>query len=141
MIDLNYRKRKTPTKKKRKQPKRLQKSSPYFTPKEFSDSKESNDDGVLIMDKQLQGSEEVAATKAIDQCEVKESIEPQDLSACDDQERGKCIDVAISSSRHRHILYPDFSPPQSPYGLVQEQLYKEPWKLLVATIFLNKTTG
>lgn len=43
--------------------------------------------------------------------------------------------------RHRHLLYPHFSPPQSPFGLVQEQLYNEPWKLLVATIFLNKTTG
>lgn len=43
--------------------------------------------------------------------------------------------------RHRHLLYPDFHPPASPFHLVQEQLYKEPWKLLVATIFLNKTTG
>ncbi len=43
--------------------------------------------------------------------------------------------------RHRHLLYPDFHPPPSPFSLVQEQLYKEPWKLLVATIFLNRTTG
>jgi hypothetical protein len=42
---------------------------------------------------------------------------------------------------HRHLLYPDFRPPASPFQLVQEQLYKEPWKLLVATIFLNKTSG
>ncbi|EEC12860.1 conserved hypothetical protein [Ixodes scapularis] len=32
-------------------------------------------------------------------------------------------------------------PPKSPYGLVQESLYHDPWKLLVATIFLNRTTG
>ena len=42
---------------------------------------------------------------------------------------------------HRHLKFPDFVPPKSPYSLVQEQLYKEPWKLLVATIFLNRTTG
>lgn len=42
---------------------------------------------------------------------------------------------------HRHLKFPDFVPPNSPYNLVQEQLYKEPWKLLVATIFLNRTTG
>ena len=42
---------------------------------------------------------------------------------------------------HRHLKFPDFVPPKSPYNLVQEQLYKEPWKLLVATIFLNRTTG
>ena len=41
----------------------------------------------------------------------------------------------------RHLDYPDFVPPSSPYDLVQEQLYGEPWKLLIATIFLNRTTG
>ena len=41
----------------------------------------------------------------------------------------------------RHLAYPDFVPPSSPYDLVQEQLYREPWKLLIATIFLNRTTG
>ena len=41
----------------------------------------------------------------------------------------------------RHLDFPDFAPPSSPYGLVQEQLYSEPWKLLIATIFLNRTTG
>ena len=41
----------------------------------------------------------------------------------------------------RHLDFPDFAPPSSPYGLVQEQLYSEPWKLLVATIFLNRTAG
>ncbi|XP_066932312.1 uncharacterized protein [Clytia hemisphaerica] len=34
-----------------------------------------------------------------------------------------------------------FVPPQSPYSLVQENLYQKPWQLLIATIFLNKTTG
>ena len=43
--------------------------------------------------------------------------------------------------RPRHLDYPDFVPPSSPYGLVQEQLYNDPWKLLIATIFLNRTTG
>jgi methyl-CpG-binding domain protein 4 len=32
-------------------------------------------------------------------------------------------------------------PPKSPYNLIQESLYQEPWKLLVATIFLNRTSG
>ncbi|XP_013386004.1 serine/arginine repetitive matrix protein 1 [Lingula anatina] len=34
-----------------------------------------------------------------------------------------------------------WTPPRSPYNLVQESLFHDPWKLLVATIFLNKTTG
>ena len=41
----------------------------------------------------------------------------------------------------RHLDYPDFVPPSSPYGLVQEKLYQDPWKLLIATIFLNRTNG
>ena len=36
---------------------------------------------------------------------------------------------------------PSWYPPSSPFSLVQEQLYEEPWKLLIATIFLNRTTG
>ncbi|KAI7797517.1 methyl-CpG-binding domain protein 4 [Triplophysa rosa] len=34
-----------------------------------------------------------------------------------------------------------WTPPRSPYHLVQETLFHDPWKLLVATIFLNKTSG
>lgn len=43
---------------------------------------------------------------------------------------------------HRDARVPlTWDPPRSPYRLVQEYLYKDPWKLLVSTIFLNKTTG
>ena len=49
--------------------------------------------------------------------------------------------LAFKVKRHRHLLYPHFKPAPSPIGLVQEQLYDNPWKLLVATIFLNRTTG
>ncbi|XP_030641127.1 methyl-CpG-binding domain protein 4 [Chanos chanos] len=34
-----------------------------------------------------------------------------------------------------------WTPPRSPFNLVQETLFHNPWKLLVATIFLNKTSG
>ena len=47
----------------------------------------------------------------------------------------------IKRKRHKHLDYPDFVPPKSPHDLVQEQLHTDPWKLLVATIFLNRTTG
>jgi len=39
---------------------------------------------------------------------------------------------------HQTIVY---KPPKSPHNLVQEELYSNPWQLLVATIFLNRTTG
>lgn len=32
-------------------------------------------------------------------------------------------------------------PPRSPYCLIQEDLYSDPWQLLIATIFLTKTAA
>ncbi|KFM64166.1 Methyl-CpG-binding domain protein 4, partial [Stegodyphus mimosarum] len=32
-------------------------------------------------------------------------------------------------------------PPRSPFNLIQEDLYHDPWKMLIATICLQKTTG
>ena len=32
-------------------------------------------------------------------------------------------------------------PPKSPLNLIQESLFHDPWKLLIATIFLNRTSG
>ena len=36
---------------------------------------------------------------------------------------------------------PSWHPPVSPFHLVEECLYADPWRLLVACIFLNKTTA
>ncbi|CAI2170477.1 6273_t:CDS:2 [Funneliformis geosporum] len=36
---------------------------------------------------------------------------------------------------------PKFIPMSSPFNLVQETLYYDPWKLLIATMFLNRTRG
>ncbi|KAJ0036645.1 hypothetical protein NQD34_005322 [Periophthalmus magnuspinnatus] len=38
-------------------------------------------------------------------------------------------------------VFKKWTPPRSPFNLVQETLFHDPWKLLVATIFLNKTSG
>lgn len=34
-----------------------------------------------------------------------------------------------------------WTPPVSPYGLIEEYLYDDPWKLLVACMLLNVTAG
>ncbi|XP_060912890.1 methyl-CpG-binding domain protein 4 [Labrus mixtus] len=54
----------------------------------------------------------------------------------------------FSRNPHRDCLSPPrrkafkkWTPPRSPYNLIQETLFHNPWKLLVATIFLNKTSG
>ncbi|KAL1140653.1 hypothetical protein AAG570_000583 [Ranatra chinensis] len=36
---------------------------------------------------------------------------------------------------------PNWIPPRSPYALIQEDLYSNPWQLLIATVFLTKTTA
>jgi len=41
----------------------------------------------------------------------------------------------------RHLLYPHYTPPPSPFNLIQEELHSDPWKVLVSTIFLNRTAG
>ena len=33
----------------------------------------------------------------------------------------------------------DWYPPKSPYGLIQEQLWEDPWKIFVVCIFCNLT--
>ncbi|XP_077939100.1 uncharacterized protein mbd4 isoform X2 [Gasterosteus aculeatus] len=40
----------------------------------------------------------------------------------------------------RRKAFRKWTPPRSPYNLVQETLFHDPWRLLVATIFLNKTS-
>ncbi|XP_067015273.2 methyl-CpG-binding domain protein 4-like [Anabrus simplex] len=39
--------------------------------------------------------------------------------------------------KSRHVKW---TPPRSPFNLIQETLYHDPWQLLIATIFLNKTS-
>ncbi|EFN59677.1 hypothetical protein CHLNCDRAFT_14045, partial [Chlorella variabilis] len=34
-----------------------------------------------------------------------------------------------------------WEPPVSPFGLLEEELFDDPWKLLVACMLLNKTSG
>uniref|UniRef100_A0A3Q4N6M5 Methyl-CpG-binding domain protein 4 n=3 Tax=Pseudocrenilabrinae TaxID=318546 RepID=A0A3Q4N6M5_NEOBR len=41
----------------------------------------------------------------------------------------------------RRKAFKKWTPPRSPFNLVQETLFHDPWKLLVATVFLNKTSG
>ncbi|XP_060534219.1 methyl-CpG-binding domain protein 4-like [Cylas formicarius] len=40
----------------------------------------------------------------------------------------------------KEFLVPIWVPPKSPHNLLEEDLYYDPWALLVATIFLNKTS-
>lgn len=46
---------------------------------------------------------------------------------------------ALSPPRRK--AFKKWTPPRSPFNLVQETLFHDPWKLLIATIFLNRTAG
>ncbi|CAI9737241.1 methyl-CpG-binding domain protein 4 isoform X2 [Octopus vulgaris] len=50
-------------------------------------------------------------------------------------------DKMTSLAQPRILSQTKWTPPKSPFCLVQESLFHDPWKLLIATIFLNKTTG
>lgn len=54
----------------------------------------------------------------------------------------KLVPVAgEDSSYNRNMRIALWEPPVSPYFLIEEALYNDPWKLLVACMLLNKTTG
>ncbi|XP_047448901.1 methyl-CpG-binding domain protein 4 isoform X2 [Mugil cephalus] len=52
---------------------------------------------------------------------------------------GKSLRDGLSPPRRK--VFKKWTPPRSPFNLVQETLFHDPWKLLVATVFLNKTSG
>ncbi|MBN3302045.1 methyl-CpG-binding domain protein 4 [Amia ocellicauda] len=52
---------------------------------------------------------------------------------------GKSVREAPSPPRRK--AFKKWTPPRSPFSLVQETLFHDPWKLLIATIFLNRTSG
>ncbi|XP_075618650.1 methyl-CpG-binding domain protein 4 isoform X2 [Balearica regulorum gibbericeps] len=55
---------------------------------------------------------------------------------------GKETDRGDSApSPPRRKAFRKWTPPRSPFNLIQETLFHDPWKLLIATIFLNKTSG
>ncbi|KAL9838794.1 methyl-CpG-binding domain protein 4 isoform 2-T2 [Geothlypis trichas] len=49
------------------------------------------------------------------------------------------VSPALSPPRRKALR--KWTPPRSPFNLIQETLFHDPWKLLIATIFLNKTSG
>lgn len=49
--------------------------------------------------------------------------------------------VCLALSPPRRKAFKKWTPPRSPFNLVQETLFHDPWKLLIATIFLNRTSG
>jgi len=56
------------------------------------------------------------------------------------QSMGPC-EIFKAKKKLQEFKRSKWVPPLSPFGLIQESLYAEPWRLLVATIFLNKTNG
>jgi len=49
---------------------------------------------------------------------------------------------AVHTSHYFESISGDqWIPPRSPYALIQEDLFHNPWQLLIATIFLTKVTG
>ncbi|XP_066453096.1 methyl-CpG-binding domain protein 4 isoform X2 [Eleutherodactylus coqui] len=51
----------------------------------------------------------------------------------------KALSEAMEPPRRK--AFSKWTPPRSPFNLIQETLFHDPWKLLIATIFLNKTSG
>lgn len=52
-----------------------------------------------------------------------------------------CKAVTCAKNVLKSKIKTKWTPPRSPFNLVQEHLYHDPWQLLVATVFLNRTQG
>ncbi|XP_074458944.1 methyl-CpG-binding domain protein 4 isoform X6 [Larus michahellis] len=62
------------------------------------------------------------------------------LQLCD-KKSFTAVKMPPAPSPPRRKAFRKWTPPRSPFNLVQETLFHDPWKLLIATIFLNKTSG
>lgn len=51
------------------------------------------------------------------------------------------LDQPKSLAGRRRDKDSDSAPPRSPFNLIQEDLFHDPWQMLIATIFLNSTSG
>lgn len=53
----------------------------------------------------------------------------------------RTINFAKLKIKKKEIIEkPSWVPPRSPHNLIEESLFHDPWSLLIATIFLNKTS-
>lgn len=53
----------------------------------------------------------------------------------------KTAKISSKYFNQAHNKQKQWVPPRSPYSLIQEDLFDKPWQLLIATIFLTKTSG
>ncbi|CAG8508239.1 37012_t:CDS:2 [Racocetra persica] len=56
-------------------------------------------------------------------------------------ELSSSIDLDVLAEKKIAQFVPKYIPMPSPHDLVQESLYYDPWKHLIATMFLNRTRG
>jgi len=75
-------------------------------------------------------------------------LNPETADSCENSKkiiRSKYFPKGISAQHIKRLKLSSqcriWIPPTSPFNLIQEKLYSNPWKLLVATIFLNKTNN
>lgn len=62
------------------------------------------------------------------------------LNTCSGETTFKNYD-GVDQNYHSCVTVQKWVPPRSPFNLLQETFYHDPWQLLIATIFLTKTPG
>ncbi|XP_019875178.2 methyl-CpG-binding domain protein 4 [Aethina tumida] len=58
----------------------------------------------------------------------------------ENEDPGPVFQLSQPQLLNSKVTIPAFVPAKSPHNLVEEEFYHNPWGLLVATIFLNKTS-
>lgn len=69
-------------------------------------------------------------------------------AASGEERRQGWVNLALGGARNRSCVVPlgvkileGFTPPRSPFHLIQEDLSSDPWRVLVACVLLNRTDG
>ncbi|CAH2312116.1 methyl- -binding domain 4 [Pelobates cultripes] len=74
-------------------------------------------------------------------CHLESLSDPKIDEETNDSNHDDHITLTQTPEPPRRKAFSKWTPPRSPFNLVQETLFHDPWKLLLATIFLNKTSG
>jgi hypothetical protein len=58
-----------------------------------------------------------------------------------EQKTDACSETDENLDKRPKHLFVHYVPPKSPFNLIQESLFHDPWRLLISTIFLHRTSG
>ncbi|XP_077569157.1 methyl-CpG-binding domain protein 4 [Stigmatopora nigra] len=102
---------------------------------------ERRDDSLIAPDSQ---EDDLLSDVTVGNCKPLEKVKKKSKASKDERKTSPYFSrkhLAQGPTPPRRKAFKKWTPPRSPFNLVQETLFHNVWKLLIATIFLNRTSG